>query len=215
MGLLCASIPNPLPSSSPTHPSPPLPHPLPPCVHLPQKHLLSLWQEKRRLSSLQLAVDELSFLVTSHTLFLLVREREGEFKDLDEQLLKLQQEVMREEDRVAAAKQEAAAALEVARGVVDLRRDEEAKRLFETTSLTSDALRPPRLPSPSLQLPDSLEELQEEVEERIGQANRIVCPNPHVLQQFQERQEQIRTMQGKVESERQQLEELRQKWSAC
>ncbi|CAI6006492.1 unnamed protein product [Closterium sp. NIES-64] len=145
------------------------------------KHLLSLWQEKRRLSSLQLAVDELSFLV---------REREGEFKDLDEQLLKLQQEVMREEDRVAAAKQEAAAALEVARGVVDLRRDEEAKRLFET-------------------LPDSLEELQEEVEERIGQANRIVCPNPHVLQQFQERQEQIRTMQGKVESERQQLEELR------
>ncbi|CAI5496403.1 unnamed protein product, partial [Closterium sp. Naga37s-1] len=145
------------------------------------KHLLSLWQEKRRLSSLQLAVDELSFLV---------REREGEFKDLDEQLLKLQQEVMREEDRVAAAKQEAAAALEAARGVVDLRRDEEAKRLFET-------------------LPDSLEELQEEVEERIGQANRIVCPNPHVLQQFQERQEQIRTMQGKVESERQQLEELR------
>ncbi|CAI7801899.1 unnamed protein product [Closterium sp. NIES-54] len=112
-----------------------------------------------------------------------VREREGEFKDLDEQLLKLQQDVMR-------AKQEAAAALETARGVVDLRRDEEAKRLFET-------------------LPDSLEELQEEVEERIGQANRIVCPNPHVLQQFQERQEQIRSMQGKVESERQQLEELR------
>ncbi|CAI7850803.1 unnamed protein product, partial [Closterium sp. NIES-53] len=94
------------------------------------------------------------------------------------------------EDRVQAAKQEAAAALETARGVVDLRRDEEAKRLFET-------------------LPDSLEELQEEVEERIGQANRIVCPNPHVLQQFQERQEQIRSMQGKVESERQQLEELR------
>ncbi|CAI7924729.1 unnamed protein product, partial [Closterium sp. NIES-54] len=119
-----------------------------------------------------------------------VREREGEFKDLDEQLLKLQQDVMREEDRVQAAKQEAAAALETARGVVDLRRDEEAKRLFET-------------------LPDSLEELQEEVEERIGQANRIVCPNPHVLQQFQERQEQIRSMQGKVESERQQLEELR------
>ncbi|CAI5480010.1 unnamed protein product, partial [Closterium sp. Yama58-4] len=145
------------------------------------KHLLSLWQEKRRLSSLQLAVDELSFLV---------REREGEFKELDEQLLKLQQEVMREEDRVAAAKQEAAAALEAARAVVDIRRDEEAKRLFET-------------------LPNSLEELQEEVEERIGQANRIVCPNPHVLQQFQERQEQIRTMQGKVESERQQLEELR------
>ncbi|CAI5488599.1 unnamed protein product [Closterium sp. Naga37s-1] len=58
-------------------------------------------------------------------------------------------------------------------------------------------------------LPDSLEELQEEVEERIGQANRIVCPNPHVLQQFQERQEQIRSMQRKVECDRQQLEGLR------
>ncbi|GJP64084.1 hypothetical protein CLOP_g21113 [Closterium sp. NIES-67] len=145
------------------------------------KHLLGLWQEKRRLSSLQLAVDELTFLV---------RERESEFKDLDEQLLRLQQEVMREEDRLQASKQEVGAALATARAAVDLRRDEEAKRLFET-------------------LPDSLEELHEEVEERTGQANRIVCPNPHVLQQFQERQEQIRSMQGKVESESQRLEELK------
>ncbi|CAI7933186.1 unnamed protein product [Closterium sp. NIES-54] len=48
------------------------------------------------------------------------------------------------------------------------------------------------------QLPDSLEELQEEVEERIGQANRIVCPNPHVLQQFQERQEQVSEREEKA-----------------
>lgn len=42
------------------------------------------------------------------------------------------------------------------------------------------------------QLPDTLDELHAAVRERKAQADRIMCPNPHVLQQYEERVERVR-----------------------
>ncbi|CAI5488600.1 unnamed protein product [Closterium sp. Naga37s-1] len=220
MDLLCAS------------PSPPPPHPdLPPHVHLPQKHLLSLWQEKRRLSSLKPAVDELSILVTSHELSFLVTSHELSFLVTSHELSFL---VTSHELSFLVTSHELSflvtshelSFLVTSHELSFLVTSHELSFLVTSHELsflvTSHELsilvhecygiiyahaQPPRAAA----VPRAAR-AGEKGGGKKGAYTWADSRNLHVLQQFQERgerEEQIRSMQGKVGSERRQLQVLR------
>ena len=54
-------------------------------------------------------------------------------------------------------------------------------------------------PFPCLfQLPDTLEELHAAVREHKSKADRMICPNPHVLEQYQQRTAEVRVQRTAV-----------------